>query len=268
MTTDENQTFGRLWEHYITLCPSALKIHDLLKSKGDLINDHIAFRTLDDDRINRDVLASHFEAMGYTKKGHYHFEEKKLDAIHLEHPDPLVPKVFISELLSSEFSEKLQSVLKGMVEEIPDEWYGNKDLIFQGSLWGIPSYQVYEQLRVESEYAAWFYVYGFCANHFTVYVNYLKAFEGLADLNDFLVSNGFSMNSSGGIIKGSPSVFLEQSSILADSVKVDFKEGTYKIPGCYYEFAFRYKQGDKVFNGFVAQSADKIFESTDKKGRK
>src|SRR5690554_1172072 len=267
MKTDKNKTFERLWGHYITLCPSATKIHDLLQSKGDLINDHIAFRTLDDERINSHVLAAHFEEMGYSKKGDYHFDEKKLDAIHLEHPDPLVPKVFISELLSSEFSKELQSVLKAMVEEIPGKWYGNKDLIFQGRLWDVPSYTVYEQLRAESEYAAWFYVYGFCANHFTVYVNYLKAFEGLADLNDFLVSKGFSMNSSGGIIKGNPAVFLEQSSILADSIKVDFKEGTYTIPGCYYEFAYRYKQGDKVFNGFVTQSADKIFESTDKKDR-
>src|SRR5690606_38986680 len=121
-----------------------------------------------------------------------------------------------------------------IVEKMPEKWYGHKDLIFQGRLWDTPSYEIYEQLRAESEYAAWFYVYGFCANHFTVYVNYLETFKGLADLNDFLISKGFSMNSSGGIIKGSPSVFLEQSSILADSLKVSFKEEVYEIPGCYY----------------------------------
>ena len=157
--------------------------------------------------------------------------------------------------------------MNGIVEKMPEKWYGHKDLIFQGRLWDTPSYEIYEQLRAESEYAAWFYVYGFCANHFTVYVNYLETFKGLADLNDFLISKGFSMNSSGGIIKGSPSVFLEQSSILADSLKVSFKEEVYEIPGCYYEFAYRYKQGDRIFNGFVTQSADKIFESTDKKNK-
>jgi hypothetical protein len=34
-----------------------------------------------------------------------------------------------------------------------------------------------------------------------------------------------------------------------------------KIPGCYYEFALRYNN----FDGFIAGSADKIFESTDNK---
>ena len=39
--------------------------------------------------------------------------------------------------------------------------------------------------------------------------------------------------------------------------------GAHSIPCCYYEFAKRYTQADgKLFRGFVAQSADKIFEST------
>lgn len=265
MEKNISQTFDRLWKHYISLCPSALKIHDLLQSKGKLVNDHIAFRTFDDPRVNTSVLASHFEELGYSVKGNYHFEDKKLNAIHLEHWEPLAPKVFISELISTEFSGSLQTILKKVVDEIPDKWQGNKDIIFEGRLWGLPSYEIYEKLRKESEYAAWLYAYGFCANHFTVYVNYLDSFQGLADLNQFLMDHGFKMNTSGGIIKGDRSVYLEQSSILADKVIVDFEEGSYRIPGCYYEFAYRYQKGDSLFNGFVTQSADKIFESTDKK---
>jgi hypothetical protein len=268
MEKNYSQTFDRLWKHYVTLCPSALKIQQLLKSKGKLVNDHIAFRTLDDPRVNSRLLASHFEEFGFAVKGKYHFEEKKLHAIHMEHPDPLAPKVFISELISSAFSGNLQSVLKKVVDEIPQKWQGNKDIIFQGRLWSLPSYEIYENLRKESEYAAWLYVYGYCANHFTIYVNYLDAFHNLADLNKFLMDQGFSMNTSGGLIKGDPSVYLEQSSTLADKITLEFQEGSYEIPGCYYEFAYRYQKGDSIFNGFVTQSADRIFESTHKRNSK
>ena len=36
---------------------------------------------------------------------------------------------------------------------------------------------------------------------------------------------------------------------------------THDITGCYYEFALRHNK----FDGFIAGSADKIFESTDNK---
>jgi hypothetical protein len=50
---------------------------------------------------------------------------------------------------------------------------------------------------------------------------------------------------------------------MADIVTVDFIEGQYEIPSCYYEFAQRYPDTDgKLYGGFNAKSADKIFEST------
>ena len=72
------------------------------------------------------------------------------------------------------------------------------------------------------------------------------------------------MNDSGGEIKGTPEQLLEQSSIKSEIVAVDFKEGSFEVPGCYYEFARRYPDADgKLYSGFIAKSADKIFESTD-----
>jgi len=65
-------------------------------------------------------------------------------------------------------------------------------------------------------------------------------------------------------VKGTPEKLLEQSSTLADRVEVMFQEGKFTVPSCYYEFAKRYEGADgKLFSGFVAGSADKIFESTD-----
>jgi hypothetical protein len=123
---------------------------------------------------------------------------------------------------------------------------------------------VYETLRKESEYAAWVYVYGFRANHFTVSINGLKKYDTIQKVNQFLKDSGFIINSSGGEVKGTPEELLEQSSIMAGILPVKFKEGTFEIPSCYYEFAMRYPDADgKLYSGFIAKSADKIFESTD-----
>ena len=72
------------------------------------------------------------------------------------------------------------------------------------------------------------------------------------------------MNAVGVEIKGTQDVYLEQSSTLAYPVKVSFADRDETIPGCYYEFARRYPMPDgKLFQGFLPDSADKIFESTD-----
>ena len=71
------------------------------------------------------------------------------------------------------------------------------------------------------------------------------------------------LNDAGGEIQGTPDELLEQSSIRAGMVKFRFTEGEFEIPGCYYEFAKRYPDSDgKLYSGFIAKSADKIFEST------
>ena len=47
---------------------------------------------------------------------------------------------------------------------------------------------------------------------------------------------------------------------------MEFVEGKYEVTSCYYEFAYRYPMADgTLFSGFVADSADKIFESTNMK---
>jgi hypothetical protein len=139
------------------------------------------------------------------------------------------------------------------------------EILWSGRLWEVPSFEEYRLLMGESEYAAWLSIIGLRANHFTISVNALKKFDDLKALNAFLKENGFQLNASGGEIKGSPEVYLEQSSTLAREVPVEFTDGTYSIPSCYYEFAKRYPlPNGELFQGFVARSADKIFESTDR----
>ncbi|MBQ4833453.1 DUF1338 domain-containing protein [Pseudoalteromonas sp. MMG010] len=264
MHTNVNTLFENLWENYLTVTPSAEKIHTLLGSSqsNDIINDHIALRTFNIEKVGLEKLAAHFIALGYKECGEYHFKAKKLYAKHYEHTDPNQPKVFISELLVEQCSEQLQKIVYDMVENIDENSITNSDFLYSGTHWQVSS-QTYKRLLEESEYAAWMSAWGYRANHFTVNINALSHFENITQVNDALKNAGFKLNSSGGEIKGSPAVLLEQSSTLADQYPVEFSDTKINIPSCFYEFAIRYPQANgQLYTGFVAASADKIFEST------
>jgi hypothetical protein len=258
-----NELFKILWEQYSEYNPSVKKIHGLFENEGeDIVNDHVAFRTFNDPRVGIDVIAKPFIKAGYKLAGKYNFPMKKLFAKHFELEGH--PRVFISELLLENFSDEFQKEIKKLIDALPQEVLKSHELIVSGSVFGPASQYKYEKLRLVSEYAAWVYAYGYRANHFTVSINHLSKFDSVLKVNEFLKRNGFELNSSGGEIKGSPSLLLEQSSTLADKVFLDFEEGESLIPSCYYEFALRYPdETGNLFSGFIAGSADKIFESTD-----
>ncbi len=257
------ELFEKLWNQYADVNVQANQIHCLLRERGeDVVNDHIALRTFGLPGVNIECLSKVFREMGYVEKGSYEFVQKKLRAKHYELDGQ--PRVFISELKVEEFSSFLQSQAKMIVDQIPVELQKSDSFVFSGANWPTISYSIYEKLRQESEYAAWLAVFGYVANHFTISVNDLKTFNGLYELNVFLKDNGFDLNSSGGEIKGGAEVFLAQSSTLASDVRVKFQDSENLIPCCYYEFAERFKMEDgNYFSGFIASSADKIFESTD-----
>lgn len=273
--------FDTLWDAYAQTNPKVIEIRkllmqashssdpldDTLGSSSTITNDHIALRTLRHERFGIDQLSAPFKALGYEVSGHYQFQAKKLDAIHLEcKSEPKAPKVFISELLLEELSEETQSLLRyALIERCAPTMNDAPLLTASGRHWGVPRYDTYERLLAESEYAAWFYVFGFIPNHFTVRVNDLSQFEHISELNAFLEGQGYQLNSSGGKIKGSPELLLEQSSTLADTSEVAFVEGKYPVPSVFYEFAQRYSMPNGVeFSGFVEGNADKIFESTNR----
>jgi hypothetical protein len=264
----KDQLLTKLWDQYADITPSAKKIHDLLEEKGEEIkNDHIAIRTFNDKRVCIEVLERPFLNVGYEGKGEYFFDSKKLFAKHYEHTtDKNAPRIFISELEMEKCSPKLQETVKSILDSCDQNIFNNPELVLSGSVWKANSQRVYKLLLEESEYAAWMYIYGFRANHFTINVNALKDFDSLQELNTYLENKGWKLNASGGKIKGTPEQLLEQSSTLADLYSINFEEGTIEIPSCYYEFALRYPLSNgELYQGFIASSADKIFESTDVK---
>lgn len=259
------EIFHQLWKEYTKQNPSAQAIHDLFTKEGEqVINDHVAFRTFGDPRMNIQILAKKFIKAGYDYVGEYKFEDKHLNAIHLEHThEENAPRVFISELILSEFSEEFQQTIKRRLNSVGNAYYSDPDLIHKGSVWGKPSYADYQFLRNESEYAAWLYVHGFRVNHFTVSINALQKYNSIEKVNQFIKNNGYPMNTSGGEIKGTPEKLLQQSSTLSEIIEVEFEEGVYEIPACFYEFAIRYPdENGKLFSSFIAANANKIFDSS------
>lgn len=260
-----NQFLLKMWADYITMNPQAEKIYNLFTQNGEtVINDHIALRTFNHPKLGIKSLAKEFIKLGYKEAGEYFFKEKKLYAKHFAHADMNLPKIFISELELEKVSSYVRETLNHCAEQIPDSVIASENFSFSGRQWMI-NHETYSKLADESEYASWVYAFGFRPNHFTVSVNHLKYFTELKRINDFLKTNGFKLNSSGGEIKGTPEELLEQSSTMAGEIQWQFGNGMYSIPACYYEFAKRYPMtSGQLYHGFIAKSADKIFESTNR----
>ena len=261
------QYFSKFWQQYQSEVPAVKRIYELFLQRGEQISfmdhDHLALRTFAEPRVNIDIMMQPFVEAGYQFCMDYDFPEKKLYAKHYEPPQPGAPKIFISELLINEFSTDLQNIVHTIIDHIPNN---TKQLFLAGACWGELEYATYEKLLAESQYAAWLYAYGFRTNHFAFSVNKLKTFDSCAEINSFLKSEGFRINQENGEVKGGVEELLEQSSTMADTAIVRFKDGEHEIPSCYYEFAKRFPdEHGELFKGFVPSSADKIFESTDKK---
>ncbi len=262
MTVDE--LFDRLWRQYCGTTATAARIHQrFMVMDGQVVNDHVAFRTFADSPISLARLEPALLSLGYRQDQHYAFAEKKLRAVSYLPAHSHQPRIFLSELVWQEFSSAFKREIAAVIAQIPPDLKVTPALLYSGRLWSLPRQASYELLAQESEYAAWLYVWGMRANHFTVSVNHLTLNQSLEKVVHGLQADGFALNTAGGAIKGSPQVGLVQASTLADQVIQSFVEGELRVPACYYEFAQRYPDANgTLYEGFVVASADRIFEST------
>lgn len=258
--------FEALWHDYVAMTPRAAEIRALFSVDNPIVaNDHVAFRTFARDPIALERLEQHFLALGYRRFAPYTFVEKKLDAWGYVPPQPGQPRVFLSALRVDALSPEARRIIDGLCSAIDPKRVDDPSVLYAGPLWPLPSWAEYNLLLAESEYAAWLAAIGMRANHFTVSVNSLSQPTTLEGVVERVEAAGFPMNEAGGKLKGSPDDLLEQASTLADRIRVRFGDGSeHDIPSCYYEFAKRYPGPDgELYPGFVAASADRIFESTD-----
>ncbi|MFM8588446.1 MAG: DUF1338 domain-containing protein [Bacteroidota bacterium] len=257
---------------------------NVIQSENDISNDHIAFRTMGVEYLGIASLEKIFLHYGYTKKDHYSFEGKKLDAYWYSPPSPEFPRIFISELRVKDLSSSAQQIIYSYTNEVKSDPVDALDMndpvevgnFLHTSLWRIPTKSDYLSLLNESEYAAWVIYNRYYLNHYTISVHYLKdGFNTLEAFNDFLERNGIKLNDAGGKIKVSPDGLLLQSSTVAQVIEASFAgDEKYTIAGSYVEFAERKvlpqfatipreeRKREHLREGFEANNADKIFEST------
>ena len=256
--------FQSLWRDYVSITPQAQVIHDLFEATdGEVINDHVAFRTFADTPLRLDVLEPIILAMGYERQDSYDFKAKKLRAHSFIHPDPTVPKVFCSELLVDQLSDASQQIIKKYTAEIQEATL-DPSVFWSGRHWSMPSWEEYNAVMAESEYGAWLLAIGVRCNHFTVSVNHLTTTSDIREVLSRVKTAGYAVNTVGGEVKGTPEALLEQGSTMADKQTFTFGCGqAHEIPTCFYEFALRHADNQGVvYQGFVEANADKIFEST------
>jgi hypothetical protein len=270
--------------------PDVQKITDAMISQGivagqsEILNDHIAFRTMGVENLGVKSFEKIFLAHGYEKRDYFFFEGKKLDAYWYAPPDDELPRIFISELRVKDLSEKTQQIISKYTSDLTSDPVDALDLkdveavieFFHHPQWQLPTLEDYKALLEESEYAAWVIYNRYYLNHYTISVHQLDGeHRTLEQFNDFLKSIGITLNNAGGEIKVSPDGLLRQSSSVAEKVEAEFAGGEKAIiSGSYVEFAERLPLPEFTHlpfseikrsmrrDGFESGNADKIFEST------
>ena len=256
--------FEQLWQNYIEITPQAEQIRQLFAATdGEVINDHVAFRTFANTPLQLDNLVPLILEMGYEVQGDYEFKAKKLRAKSFIHPDHTVPKIFISELLTDQLSEQTQQIIAKYTAEITEQPV-DQSVFCSGRHWSTPAWEDYQTVMAESEYGAWLLAIGIRVNHFTVSINHLNSTNCIREVLQRVKDAGFAVNTVGGEVKGTPESLLEQGSSMADRMAFTFADGQeHEIATCFYEFALRHADNEGVvYQGFIEANADKIFEST------
>ena len=296
MTKLLDQVLAGLMQRYQERVPDveralgSMKNAGLIASIDDIENDHIAFRTMGVPNLGIQSFEKIFLACGYEKRDPYHFAIKKLDAFWYSPPEPKYPRIFISELRVPDLTESVQNVIRSYTDEVTVDPVDTLDLedataidqFLHQPLWRCPTWQDYQLLSEESEYAAWVIYNRYYLNHFTISVHNLPSpYCEIEQFNKLLKDAGIKLNNSGGEIKTSPDGLLLQSSTVAELIDAEFTSAenaeapeSHKIAGSYVEFAERrvlpqfedlpedQVQREHRRDGFEAGNADKIFEST------
>lgn len=288
--TGLDSILNALFEPYRQRVPDVKKVinamlkHGIIENESDIVNDHIAFRTLGIPNLGIASFEKILLKYGYIKRDPYLFEKKKLNAFWYEPPTADYPRVFLSELRVNELSSEAQAIIEKYTAHINADPIDLIDLddyesvgnFFYNPLWELPTISDYQTLLAESEYAAWVIYNRYYLNHYTISVHALpEPYCNLESFDAFLESQGIVLNTSGGKIKISADGLLKQSSSVAKMIKATFAGGeTTEIAGSYVEFAERLPlpefadlPKETLTNkhrrqGFESANADKIFEST------
>ncbi|WP_303923276.1 DUF1338 domain-containing protein [Draconibacterium sediminis] len=288
----------RLWVMYLDRVSYAREYQRLVNEKGgSVVNDHIAFRTFNTHTGEQPegirAIKHIISCLEYVPVEKYNFRKKKLNAVHFEHPDPMFPKLFVSQLEVEELPEWAQQIIKNTVKETPyllsdesisllatlkekgelprvaGEMLVNDLAQYFRRPWNVPQKDDVLKVNDVSQYAAWVLLHGNAVNHFTAFVNYQNVSEwpDLESTCKGLADAGIPMKEA---LEGEKGSKLQQSATLAvkEEVEVKGEDGIEKMPWtyAYYELAERglvIENGEeKLFSGFLGDQARHLFDMT------
>ena len=292
------ELLGRLWTQFLNRVSYADKYSQLVTQKGgNVVNDHIALRTLNTHtgeqpegiRAMKHIL----EILEYKPVGKYRFSKRRLSAVHFEHPDEMLPKIFVSQLEVEELPGWAQRLIHDTVKDTPyllsdtgiellQLLKREGELTFEaGQLlvddlvqyfrrpWGIPLKEDVIKLSDISQYGAWVLLHGNSVNHFTAFINFqdVQEWPDLETTCKALEAAGVPMKEN---IEGITGSKLRQSATKAvkEAVEVRGEDGIEKMDWtyAYYELAergFVEENGQrKLFSGFLGDQAQHLFDMT------
>lgn len=292
------EMLDRLWVNYCERVVWARKYRDLVQQKGGrVVNDHIAFRTFNtftgQQPAGMEAIARLFTPTGYEAAGAYEFKDKFLTAKHYEHENPLMPKIFVSQLEVDQLPADAQRLINESVADasnlldtdtqaklrfpemmLADSHEGLSDRLhtfITKRPWSPPSRDTVLAVNKVSQYAAWTLLHGNNVNHFTAYINEQQVPEwpDIESTVAGLRAAGFPLKAE---IEGQPGSKLRQTATEAVDEESEVREpdgrpGKLKWSYAYYELAERGEvpgpNGKPTrFNGFLGAQATNLFEMT------
>jgi len=238
-----SQLLDNLWDQYLKRMPFARTyVRMVTEKKGRVIHDHLAFRTLNTHTGEQpegiDAIGHLIRILGYSKAGKYQFPKQHITAFHYEHPDPELPKIFISQLEVDQFPEWVHDLIHDQVTETPyllsDQGIGLLNSLQQNGLlpfeaaeilveeltryftrpWGMVRKDTVLKINEVSQYAAWTLLHGNSVNHFAASVNQHQI-QDWPDLESTLAALGHAGVSLKDSIEGEKGSKLRQSATFA-----------------------------------------------------
>jgi hypothetical protein len=231
--------------------------------------------------------------LGYRAADCYNFEDKHLNAIYFQHPQPTFPKVFISELRTWELKPSSKHIIHGALKthrtNLPESFLADlhhletksessrESLLdeavefFHELPWHLPEKSDLLELNLDSQYAAWVLVHGYNVNHFTSLINSHKvpALDDIEKTSRALLNSGVPMKKE---IEGARGSKLRQTATEAVVIDVPVLENgkltTMPWTYAYFELAQRDTFKDlgtgKLlrYEGFLGPQATNLFDMT------
>jgi hypothetical protein len=287
---------SRLWDIYRKRVEYARQYAELVESRGgDVVNDHIAFRTFNTYTGSQPAgiaaIERVFLPLGYRPAGEYVFPDMHLSARHFQHADPLAPKIFISQLevdqLPPAAAEHIREAVSDARDRLDpsamyhlDEHLSEAEvstvadqlvLFFTSLPWPLPRASLVCEINQVSQYAAWTLLHGNNVNHFTAYINEQNVPEwpNIETTIVALQKAGVPMKAE---IEGEPGSKLRQTATQASDVDCPVLDDDGKLSAirwayAYYELAERGEVTDETgrrvrFQGFLGPQAAQLFEMT------